>query len=211
MKHIKEFNSFQLNEGLFDKVKGWFKGDKEEEPVGQKPSISAMKNNSTRPTQRPDVTKPKVDKEKPVGQPKQISNDQWREKLREYGVKTLGKCSSWTSGGIVPFTNKEINFLEEWKLKGRDKKKLYTWDNIKAELYINYKIKITKLDDSCYLIYFNDIPAGDINEMGDEDSLEQEFTKCFICDRWEEVVEYLKNVRYMFNTFTPNSFTRQYN
>ena len=34
MKHIKEFNSFKLNEGVFDKVKG-FKGDKEEEPAGQ--------------------------------------------------------------------------------------------------------------------------------------------------------------------------------
>ena len=189
MKHIKEFNSFKLNEGVFDKVKGWFKGDKEEEPVSQKPSISAMNKNSTRPAQRPD---------EPIGQPKQISNDQWREKLREYGVETLGKCSSWTSGGIVPFTNKEINFLEEWKLKGRDRK-LYTWDKIKAELDINYIIKITKLDESCYLIYFNDIPAGDISEMGDEDSLEQEYTKCFICDRWEEVVYYLKNVKYMFN------------
>lgn len=27
MKFIKEFKSFELNEGLFDKVKGWFKGD----------------------------------------------------------------------------------------------------------------------------------------------------------------------------------------
>jgi hypothetical protein len=30
MKHIKKFESFQLNEELFDKVKGWFKGNKED-------------------------------------------------------------------------------------------------------------------------------------------------------------------------------------
>ena len=56
-----------------------------------------------------------------------------------------------------------------------------------------------------------DIPAGDINEMGDEDSLEQEYTKCFICDRWEEVVAYLGNVRYMFNTFSTHIDPRKYN
>ena len=61
MKHIKKFESFQLDEGILDdmkaKVKGWFKGDKEEDPVDQKPSISTMKKNSARydplPAKRP--------------------------------------------------------------------------------------------------------------------------------------------------------------
>jgi hypothetical protein len=157
MKNIKGFNSFQLNEGILNDMKSKVKG--------------WFKGD---------------EQEKLVGQPRQISNGQWREILSSYGVSYINNSSSsWTSGGIVPFTKEEIKFLKKYTHSG------YTWDEIKAEIHINCKIKITKLDEGCYLIHFNNIPAGDISGENQE-YLETAFTKCFICDRWEEVVAYLK-------------------
>ena len=224
MKHVKKFESFQLDEGILDdmkaKVKGWFKGDKEEDPVDQKPSISAMKKNSARynaplPAQRPDVVKPK---ENPNywnnRQPEKVSRNEWYEELESHGR--------------LPFTEEEIEFFRNFKKMNKNKYRvlkdyLGTDDHRPGERYWTEldtpekcsaitisdvgngarMKRIIKLNGGFYLISAHETERTDVHPGYQTTSSEEVYnrmrdkqTDYFLCDQFGLVIGYLKKAKY---------------
>jgi len=174
MKRIKEFRSFEINEGLLDDMKAKVKNGL----LGFRKSPVLRKS-------------------------EEVSQEVWNTKLNAYDA--------------VSFTKKEVEFFEKFVKKNREFTTRKTINPLKASLnnddsYIDiFKtgpslgkypngtpakgddvrwINIIKLDDSWYLI--SDRKQNKHSQLGVFNTRTP--AKYYICDEWEEVIEFLSNI-----------------
>jgi len=168
MKWIKEFKSFELNEGILDDIKSGFKK-----------LTSKGKNINT------DVELPRM-LELKGRQPEKVSKREWNRKCNSFSKVPFTEVEI----NLFKQLNKTI-YKSNVEKNYVDLETPGEYDTINIILYspIRKDVVITKLDDSCYLISDSEpvisYPYED-NEGPD--------VKYYICDEWEEVLGYLSSI-----------------
>jgi hypothetical protein len=177
MKWIKEFKSFELNEGILDDIKSGFK-----KLTSKHRNINTEKDKNI----NTDVELRRMLKGR---QPEKVSEREWNRKSSSFDR--------------VPFTEEETNLFKQLNKKitiykdfGGDSPyvDLETpdeYDTISIMLYkpIRKDVVIAKLDDNWYLIS----DSEPVISYPYEDN-EGPHVKYYICDEWEEVLGYLSNI-----------------
>jgi hypothetical protein len=168
MKWIKEFKSFELNEGILDDIKSGFKK-----------LTSKHKNINT------DVELPRM-LELKGRQPEKVSKKEWNAKLNSFGKVPFTEVEI----NLFKQLNKTI-YKSNVEKNYVDLETPGEYDTITIILYkpIRKNVVITKLDDNLYLLS----DSEPVISYPYEDN-EGPYVKYYICNEWEEVIGYLSSI-----------------